>query len=221
MSRRAVAILGARMIGVLSGSGFGPEFGSAGSLSRRISRQWISEGSGKHSQKSRESAWRSGLPGCSGRWQPTSYEVGHRHPSPSGPTPDKESTPSIPPQDRHGAPVIRFPARAWAVSRLGPTLPRCPSGPGLHVHRCPRPSRIPWVWLRPSGRTVALWSRLTPSCVTGVGEVVMGNWYEKLTIGLLPEGAARRWGPREALAFQGSARPSPSSTPASTPARRG
>jgi fatty-acyl-CoA synthase len=31
----------------------------------------------------------------------------------------------------------------------------------------------------------------------------MGDWNEKRTIGLLPEGAARRWGPREALAFQG------------------
>ena len=31
----------------------------------------------------------------------------------------------------------------------------------------------------------------------------MGEWYEKQTIGLLPEGAARRWGPREALAFKG------------------
>jgi len=31
----------------------------------------------------------------------------------------------------------------------------------------------------------------------------MGEWYAKQTIGLLPERAARRWGPREALAFQG------------------
>ena len=31
----------------------------------------------------------------------------------------------------------------------------------------------------------------------------MGDWYEKQTLGLLPERAARRWGPREALAFQG------------------
>ena len=31
----------------------------------------------------------------------------------------------------------------------------------------------------------------------------MGDWYEKQTMGLLPERAARRWGPREALAFQG------------------
>src|SRR6267143_7320771 len=31
----------------------------------------------------------------------------------------------------------------------------------------------------------------------------MGDWYVKQTIGLLPERAARRWGSREALAFQG------------------
>ena len=31
----------------------------------------------------------------------------------------------------------------------------------------------------------------------------MGDWHAKQTIGLLPERAARRWGPREALAFQG------------------
>ena len=31
----------------------------------------------------------------------------------------------------------------------------------------------------------------------------MGDWYEQQTIGLLPERAARRWGAREALAFQG------------------
>ncbi len=31
----------------------------------------------------------------------------------------------------------------------------------------------------------------------------MGDWYEKQTIGLLPERAARLWGTREALAFQG------------------
>ena len=31
----------------------------------------------------------------------------------------------------------------------------------------------------------------------------MGDWYEKQTIGLLPERAAERWGAREALAFQG------------------
>jgi fatty-acyl-CoA synthase len=31
----------------------------------------------------------------------------------------------------------------------------------------------------------------------------MGDWYEKQTMGLLPERAARRWGPREALAFRG------------------
>jgi fatty-acyl-CoA synthase len=31
----------------------------------------------------------------------------------------------------------------------------------------------------------------------------MGDWYEKQTLGLLPERAARRWGAREALAFQG------------------
>src|SRR4029450_6772731 len=31
----------------------------------------------------------------------------------------------------------------------------------------------------------------------------MGDWYEKQTMGLLPERAAQRWGPREALAFQG------------------
>jgi len=31
----------------------------------------------------------------------------------------------------------------------------------------------------------------------------MGDWYENQTIGLLPERAARRWGAREALAFQG------------------
>src|SRR5713101_6632329 len=30
----------------------------------------------------------------------------------------------------------------------------------------------------------------------------MADWYEKQTIGLLPERAARRWGTREALAFQ-------------------
>ena len=31
----------------------------------------------------------------------------------------------------------------------------------------------------------------------------MGDWFEKQTIGLLPERAAERWGAREALAFQG------------------
>jgi fatty-acyl-CoA synthase len=31
----------------------------------------------------------------------------------------------------------------------------------------------------------------------------MGDWYEKQTIGLLPERAAERWGAREALAFHG------------------
>lgn len=31
----------------------------------------------------------------------------------------------------------------------------------------------------------------------------MGDWFEKQTIGLLPERAARLWGAREALAFQG------------------
>jgi len=31
----------------------------------------------------------------------------------------------------------------------------------------------------------------------------MGDWYAKQTIGSLPERAARQWGPREALAFQG------------------
>ena len=31
----------------------------------------------------------------------------------------------------------------------------------------------------------------------------MGDWYAKQTIGLLPERAARQWGAREALAFQG------------------
>ena len=31
----------------------------------------------------------------------------------------------------------------------------------------------------------------------------MGDWYDKQTIGLLPEGAAQRWDAREALAFQG------------------
>src|SRR6185369_13992385 len=31
----------------------------------------------------------------------------------------------------------------------------------------------------------------------------MGDWYEQQTIGSLPERAARRWGAREALAFQG------------------
>src|SRR6202022_2974135 len=31
----------------------------------------------------------------------------------------------------------------------------------------------------------------------------MGDWYATQTIGLLPERAARQWGPREALAFQG------------------
>jgi fatty-acyl-CoA synthase len=31
----------------------------------------------------------------------------------------------------------------------------------------------------------------------------MGDWYEKQTLGLLPERAARRWGAREALAFKG------------------
>jgi len=34
--------------------------------------------------------------------------------------------------------------------------------------------------------------------------VAMGDWYEKQTLGLLPERAARQWGPREALAFQGA-----------------
>jgi fatty-acyl-CoA synthase len=32
----------------------------------------------------------------------------------------------------------------------------------------------------------------------------MGDWYEKQTMGLLPERAARQWGPREALTFQGT-----------------
>src|SRR5881628_1635314 len=32
----------------------------------------------------------------------------------------------------------------------------------------------------------------------------MGDWYERQTLGLLPERAARRWGPREGLAFQGT-----------------
>jgi fatty-acyl-CoA synthase len=31
----------------------------------------------------------------------------------------------------------------------------------------------------------------------------MGDWYDRQTIGLLPERAARQWGPRAALAFQG------------------
>jgi fatty-acyl-CoA synthase len=31
----------------------------------------------------------------------------------------------------------------------------------------------------------------------------MGDWYDRQTIGLLPERAARQWGPREALAFRG------------------
>src|SRR5215475_10666741 len=31
----------------------------------------------------------------------------------------------------------------------------------------------------------------------------MGDWQDRQTIGLLPERAARLWGPREALAFQG------------------
>src|SRR5678815_4014754 len=31
----------------------------------------------------------------------------------------------------------------------------------------------------------------------------MGDWDDKQTIGLLPERAARRWGARETLAFQG------------------
>jgi fatty-acyl-CoA synthase len=31
----------------------------------------------------------------------------------------------------------------------------------------------------------------------------MGDWRERQTIGLLPERAARLWGSREALAFQG------------------
>src|SRR5438876_11874056 len=31
----------------------------------------------------------------------------------------------------------------------------------------------------------------------------MADWYETQTLGGLPERAARRWGPREALAFQG------------------
>ena len=31
----------------------------------------------------------------------------------------------------------------------------------------------------------------------------MGDWHERQTIGLLPERAARLWGAREALAFQG------------------
>lgn len=34
-------------------------------------------------------------------------------------------------------------------------------------------------------------------------EAAIGGWYEKQTIGRLPERAARRWGAREALAFQG------------------
>src|SRR5262245_31703939 len=34
-------------------------------------------------------------------------------------------------------------------------------------------------------------------------EGVMGDWHERQTMGLLPERAARLWGPREALAFQG------------------
>jgi fatty-acyl-CoA synthase len=32
----------------------------------------------------------------------------------------------------------------------------------------------------------------------------MADWYEKQTMGLLPERAARQWGPREALTFQGT-----------------
>ena len=32
----------------------------------------------------------------------------------------------------------------------------------------------------------------------------MRDWYEKRTLGFLPERAARQWGPREALAFQGT-----------------
>ena len=32
----------------------------------------------------------------------------------------------------------------------------------------------------------------------------MRDWYEKRTLGCLPERAARQWGPREALAFQGT-----------------
>src|SRR5215472_7810802 len=32
---------------------------------------------------------------------------------------------------------------------------------------------------------------------------LMGEWYEQLTIGQLPERASRQWGAREALAFQG------------------
>jgi fatty-acyl-CoA synthase len=31
----------------------------------------------------------------------------------------------------------------------------------------------------------------------------MGDWYERHTMGMLPERAARRWGPREALTFRG------------------
>ena len=31
----------------------------------------------------------------------------------------------------------------------------------------------------------------------------MGDWFPKQTVGSLPERAAARWGPREALYFQG------------------
>src|SRR5499426_4197369 len=38
---------------------------------------------------------------------------------------------------------------------------------------------------------------------TAMGEAAMGDWYDKQKLGLLPERAARQWGPREALAWQG------------------
>ena len=48
----------------------------------------------------------------------------------------------------------------------------------------------------------------------------MGDWYDKQTIGLLPERAARRWGAREALAFQGQRWTFAELHAASTPSRR-
>ena len=48
-----------------------------------------------------------------------------------------------------------------------------------------------------------------------------GDWFEKQTLGSLPERAARRWGAREALCFKGNASRSPTSPPASTARPRG
>src|SRR5262245_35584286 len=43
----------------------------------------------------------------------------------------------------------------------------------------------------------------SPHPAPPVREGLMGDWYDKQTIGLLPERAAQRWAAREALAFQG------------------